>query len=331
MQTYVCNKLLSFLGVFSCIGLTYLFFGNSVFQWQAILIAIVKFGDGHFLLGFYYQLRGFANKSDRWKYFSTFTFLTLFSIVFSYLMFTYAGFVAALFLGFLYFLLHGLLNEQTLILRQTGVRVPLVFLSGLAVFVIALLTYSVPDETFFFDRYLQFADLNAFWVGYIFERYYLALAHFSQIFWIGCVLSIATIGYAYIRHGFSKLTSFLVLAISLVAVAVFVFGPPAYIYMYVFVVGYHFMTWFLFYVVEMKKRGKKQLRIFLLQNIVVIVPFLLGAYFFFADGQQWVRVLFDYQLYVTATYIHISTSFLNDEWLLTLQDRFYGLFSRSFL
>ena len=162
----------------------------------------------------------------------------------------------------------------------------------------------------------------------IFEKYYLGLAYFSQIFWVGYGLSIATVGLAYYRFGFSKLTLFLITVISLVTGAVFFLGPPQYIYMYVFVVGYHFMTWLLFYIVEMRKRGQVQLRTFILQNILVIAPFLIGGYLFLASGQQTAAWLFDYQLYITATYIHISTSFLNDEWLITLQEKFFGLFGR---
>jgi hypothetical protein len=71
------------------------------------------------------------------------------------------------------------------------------YLTALAIFVISLLTYSVPDETFFFDRQLQFLDLNEFWVKYLFEKYYLSLAYFSQIFWIGFSISLAVLGYAW--------------------------------------------------------------------------------------------------------------------------------------
>ncbi len=327
MQTYVTNKLLSFLGVFTCIAVTYFFFGDTTKQWQAILISIVVFGYGHFLLGFYYQLRGFLRKPDAWKYFCTFGFLTLFSIVFSYVLFYYAGFVAALFLGFLYFLFHGLLNEQTLISRQTGHMVPLLYLAALAIFVIALLTYSIPDKTFFFDRYLQFADLNNFWVTYIFERYYLSLERFTQVFWIGFVLSLITLGVAWIKYRLTKLALFLLVVLTVITGVVFVFGQPAYIYMYLFVVGYHFMTWLLFYIVEMKKRGRVPFRNFLIHNTLVLLPFLVGAYYFFQpEPPAFTQVLFDYQLYITATYVHISTSFLNDEWMVQLQNRFFSFF-----
>lgn len=324
MSTYVTNKLLSFSGVFACLGITFALFGNTVDQWQAILISIVIFGYGHFLLGFYYQLKGFTRKEKPGRYFVSFAVLVGLSLVASYLLFVYAGFAAALFIGFLYFLFHGLLNEQTLIERQTGEWIPLAYLTALAIFVISLLTYSVPDETFFFDRQLQFMDLNEFWVKYLFEKYYLSLAYFSQIFWIGFSISLAVLGYAWWKTRRTRLTIFLAATIVLSTALVAMFGPPAYIYMYVFVVGYHFMTWLLFYVVEMNRRGKTQLRLFLFHNLIILVPFVYAAFLFFQprppEAVYWV---FDYFFFVTATYVHISTSFMNDQWFTTLQERVF--------
>lgn len=330
MTTYIANKIYSFLGVLVCIAATYAVFGNTVEQWQAILLSIIIFGYGHFLLGFFYQIKGFFRKPNPWQYVGTFVFLTVFSIGLTYTLFVYVGFVAALFIGFLYFLLHGLLNEQTLIERQTGHRVPLLHLSALAIFVIALLTYSVPDRTFFFDQYLQFADMNEFVVAFVFEQYYLSLAYFTQVFWIGFGLSMLTLLVAWIKYRYTQLTIFLLGALTAATVAVYMFGPPAYIYMYVFVVGYHFMTWLLFYLVEMKKRGRAVYRKFILHNVLAVAPFLIAGYYFFQPQTPVLAyLLINYQVFVAMTYVHISTSFLNDEWLVRLQDRFYGLFSRS--
>lgn len=325
MQTYVVNKLTSFLGVFACIFLTLSLFGYTTTQWQAILLSIIIFGYGHFLLGFYYQLKSFFRTDHPWQSVFVFGVLAVFSVALAEVLFEYAGFVAALFLGFLYFLLHGLLNEQTLIQRQTGTHVPLVFLAALSVFVIALLTYSIPDETFFFDRQLQFTPVSDAWMGYIFETYYMSLQHFSELFWIGVGLSLLTLLYAWFRHGFGRLTFGLAVAISLATLLVVRFGPPAYIYMYLLVVGYHFMTWLLFYLVEMHKRGPGQFSVFVFHNFLILVPLVYGAVLFFQPyPPEWVYLLFDYKLFVIMTYVHISTSFMNDAWFKELQARVFA-------
>lgn len=255
---------------------------------------------------------------------TTFIFLVTTTVIFSVGIMGTLGFVAALFIGFLYFLLHGLFNEQTLIKRQTGHTVPLSFLVALSVFVIALLTYSVPDQTFFFDRYLSFTAMNELLLKYIFEVYYMALASFTYVFWVGTGVSVAVLGYAWYKHGYTMLTLGLLALVVSTSVAVVVFGPPLYIYMYLLVVGYHFVTWLLFYLVEMKRRGTKAYTVFVLQNIAILVPFMVGAYLFYTPQPPvWVMWMFDYQLFVVMTYVHISTSFMNDQWLISLQDRLY--------
>jgi hypothetical protein len=330
MNAYVTNKLTSFLAVFVCIGATYALFGNTVQQWQVILLAIILFGYGHFLVGFYYQIKGFFRKSHPWRYVGTFIFLTVISIGFAYATFVLIGFMAALFIGFIYFLLHGLLNEQTLIERQTGALVSLWYLGALAVFVIALLLYSVPDETFFFDQYLQFTAMNNLTITFAFEQYYLGLAYFTHIFWVGVGLSGLLLLVAWLRYRQSQLTLFLLFILVAATAGVFVLGPPAYIYMYVFVVGYHFMTWLLFYLVEMKKRGKKVYYTFIWHNVLAVAPFVIAAYYFLQpQTPALAHLLLNYQFFVVLTYIHISTSFLNDAWLVQLQDRVYDKFSRQ--
>tara|TARA_B100000508_G_scaffold78473_1_gene61005 strand:- start:578 stop:1573 length:996 start_codon:yes stop_codon:yes gene_type:complete len=324
LQIYSQNKLFSFIGVFACIFFTLAIFGFGKTQWQAILLAILIFGYGHFILGFYYQLKGFSRLQKPWQSYLTFIFLAAFSVVLAVGVSEYFGFTAALFVGFVYFLLHGLLNEQTLILRQTGIFVPLLFLTALAIFIMSLLTYSVPDQTFFFNERLQFQEINEFWVGYAFETQYMSLSNFESIFWYGSVFSFGLLLLAWRSYGFGKLTAFLAIMMGLITYLVYTYGPPAYIYMYLFVVGYHFMTWLLFYLVEMKRRGIRVYRLFVIQNLVIIVPLLLAAFLFFRPRTpEWVYYVFDYRLFIVMTYIHISTSFMNDQWLQSLQARIF--------
>ncbi len=330
LKTYANNKLLSFLGVFACIFATLLIFGFTKTQWQAILLAIIIFGYGHFILGFYYQLRGFLRHQSPWQSYLTFAFLAGASVVLAIGVFEYFGFVAALFIGFVYFLFHGLLNEQTLILRQTGIFVPLLFLSALAIFVMSLLTYSVPDQTFFFNERLQFQNIDEFWVGHTFETQYMSLAHFEAVFWYGFALSIGLLLIAWRRYGFGSLTLFLAIVMIGITYGVYTYGPPAYIYMYLFVVGYHFMTWLLFYLVEMKQRGRAEYRAFVIQNVLILIPLLVAAFLFMQPlTPEWVYYVFDYRLFVIMTYIHISTSFMNDQWMQMLQYRVFHSRARS--
>lgn len=330
MRTYLINKLLSFTVVLLCIFLTLVAFGYTSVQWQVILLAIIIFGYSHFLLGFYYQWKSFLRQPQPAQHFVTFAVLTVLSIGVAYLAFEYVGFAAALGIGFLYFLLHGLFNEQTLALRQTGTHVPLLFFVALAVFIISLLAYSTPDETFFFTPQLQFLSVNSIQVENFFTDNYLSPTTVLYLFWGGVLSSLVVVGYAWWRSRFLRLTLFLVGLFVGGSALVFYAGPPAYIYMYLLVVGYHFMTWFVFYMVEMRRRGRVAYRNFILQHIVIVAPLLYGAYLFVTPSTpDWVLLLFNYKLFVVMTYIHITTSFMNDRWLQTLQATIFARLTRS--
>lgn len=327
MQTYIINKIVSLAAVFLCIFLTLAYYGYGTDQWQAILLAIIVFGYGHFFLGFFYQLKSFLRKPKPWQHFLTFGVLTLFSIAFVQMIVGYFSLAIALFVGFIYFLFHGLFNEQTLILRQTGITVPLSFLYAFLVFVLGVILYSVPDQTFFFDRYLEFTTMSNGQAQFFFQNNYMSLTNLAIVLWGSLLLSLSTLWYAWYRYGFPRLTLFLAFVIIGGMFLIVTNGPPAYIYAYVFVVGYHFMTWMLFYIVEMKKRGTKIFRNFIFHNILILVPLIYVATLFSLPYPPDIAyVLFDYKYFAIMTYIHITTSFMNDSWLQMLQTKTFAWF-----
>jgi len=105
------------------------------------------------------------------------------------------------------------------------------------------------------------------------------------------------------------------------------YGSPAYIYAYVVVVCYHFMTWLLFYLVEMKKRGPVIFRAFLFHNVLILAPLIYVATLFTLPyPPDFAYVVFDYKYFVIMTYIHITTSFINNEWMQQLQTKTFAFF-----
>lgn len=326
MSDYILNKVLSFAAVFLCILVTYALFGYTTTQWQIILLCVVVFGYAHFLVGFYYQIKGFARTERPVVRYVTFLLLTLLSIGIAYLIFAVFGFVAGLFLGFLYFLLHGLLNEQTLILRQTGLSVPLLPLWALAIFIISLLIYSVPDKTFFFDYALVFHPVSDYALTQIFNTKYLNLMYFPIIFWGGLSLAAVLLFVAWRRYEFPRMMLTVGLFITVLTGFVLLLAAPPYIYMYLFVVGYHFMTWLLFYSVEFKRRGTGPWRNFILINVGVfgLLGYLLSVHH--NEPTALTAFVFDYRVFVVLTYIHISTSFMNDAWCKNLESKIAGHF-----
>ena len=324
MYQYLSNKILSFLAIAVFLWWTLSYFGPNIIGWQVILLGIVIFGHGHFFLGFFYQLRGFLRHPKPKQQFITFIALTLFSVGLVFCLTEYFNLATALFVGFVYFLFHGLFNEQTLAERQTGERVPIGFFYALLIFILGLVFLSLPDKTFFFDRSLQFLPLSAEYATRIFETNYASVSTLTTVFWGSVFLSSFVLIISWWRHRYHKLTVFMGLVILLGSLSVVLVGVPAYIYLYLFVVGYHFMTWFIYYVVEMRKRGTKAYWQFIFQNVVILVPLVyIANQFFLPYPPNYVYVIFDYSYFVLLTYIHISTSFMNDTWLQNLQAKVF--------
>lgn len=324
MQAYVTNKILSFGAVIAFIGITFLLYGFTPTQWQLVLLAIVIFGYAHYFIGFYYQLRGLSRSPAPRQRYLSFTVLLLLSLIVGIFITSYLGFVLQFFLGFLYFLLHGLFNEQTLIEKQTGIKTPLAHLCALVAFIIALLTYSIPDKTLFFNENFQFIPVDQFTLSILFNSYYLKLQYFPWIFWVTTGFSFALLAWSWHRsqHTKAAITISIILGLSTILVALF--GAPPYIYMHLFVVGYHFITWLIFYLVEMRRRGRSTFIHFASLNIGLVAFLCVLAYFHFSGHITHLSsVIFNHKTFVIMTYIHITTSFMNDDWFKKLEAKIY--------
>jgi len=165
-------------------------------------------GTGTFYWGISISSKVSLRKPKPWQYFLTFGVLTLFSVAFANGITEYFSLAIALFVGFIYFLFHVLFNEQTLILRQTGLTVPLPFLYALLVFILGVILYSIPDQTFFFDRYLEFASVTNDQAQSIFQSQYTSLTNLGIVLWGSFGVSLLALAYAWRRYGFPRLTFF---------------------------------------------------------------------------------------------------------------------------
>jgi hypothetical protein len=329
LKAYAANKLVSLGSMAALIVGSFWLLGYTTTQWQLVLLFIIIFGYGHFLVGFYYQLLSFKKKPKPSRYVLAFIFLSVFSIALAQILFSYVGYAIALFIGFMYFLLHGLFNEQTLIQRQSGITVPLIYIVSLAVFVMSLLTYTIPDPTFFFSRTLQFFPVDMFTMVQSFKEWGIPMMSFKIIFWGGMALSFVILFYAWLKYRFHQLAILLASIYAVVIAATVFVGAMPYVYMYLVVVGYHFMTWFLFYWREMAKRGKPALSSFLGLHILLLSPFIFAGVLFFGNAPvpSWALTLIDYKFFTIATYVHITVSFMNDKWCQNLIDKVFNYFA----
>lgn len=330
LKTYILNKVLSIgLPVCTILGSWY-FLGYSELQWQFVILVLMASGYTHFLIGFVYQWKAFFRKPDTLRHIATFFVLTVFAVVIVEMIVVASGYAVGLFVGFIYFLLHGLFNEQTLLKREGGVDMSLLSISSVMMFLFSLLTYSVPDPTALFDRTLTFIPVDAFVMNLIFADLIFGLSFFTYVFWGGVITSFLLLLFTWWKEKNTPLTIFLLVVYALILLGVVVWGAPPYIYVYFTVVGYHLVTWFIFYFGEFKKRASNQLRNFLLLHVIVASPFVLALFLFFAgEKSAFVLTMIDYKYYVYATFIHITTSFMNDEWFKISQTKFFSLFERK--
>lgn len=324
MHAYVTNKILSFGAVIAFIGITFLFYGFTPVQWQLVLLAIVIFGYAHYFIGFYYQIRGLARSPAPRQRYLSFGVLLLLSLLVGVFITSYLGFALQFFIGFLYFLLHGLFNEQTLIEKQTGIKTPLAHLCALVAFIIALLTYSIPDKTLFFNENFQFVPVDQFTLTILFNSYYLKLQYFPWIFWVTAGFSFTLLIWSWHRSRHTKAALTISIILTIATALVGLFGAPPYIYMHLFVVGYHFITWLIFYLVEMKHRGRSTFIYFTSLNIGLVSFLCALAYLHFNNNSTLLSsIIFNHQTFVIMTYIHITTSFMNDDWFKKIEKRLY--------
>lgn len=330
LKTYIINKILSIgLPVCTILGSLY-FFGYSEFQWQFVILVLIASGYTHFLIGFVYQWKAFFSKPDTFRHIATFFVLTILAVIVVEMIVAASGYAVGLFVGFVYFLLHGLFNEQTLLKREGGVDMSLLSISSVMIFLLSLLTYAIPDPTALFDRTLTFMSVDTFVMNLVFSDVIFGLSFFTYMFWSGIITSFLLLLFTWWRERNTLLTIFLLGAYSLILLSVLMWGAPPYIYVYFTVVGYHLLTWFIFYFGVFKKRASYQLRNFLLLHVLVVLPFVLASFLFFTgEKSAFVMTMIDYKYYVYATFIHITTSFMNDEWFQSLQTRFFNSFEQK--
>lgn len=330
LKAYILNKVLSIsLPVITILGSLW-FLGYTELQWQFILLVLIACGYTHFIIGFIYQWKAFFRKPGLIKQITTFLFLTMVAIFLVQVIVLVSGYAVGLFIGFIYFLLHGLFNEQTLLKREGGVDMSLLSISSVMVLLLSLLTYSVPDPTALFDRSLNFLAVDSFTFNIVFSSGFLSLSLFTYLFWGGVLISFILLLCTWLKEKNTKLSLFFFTLYVSILLAVLVGGSLPYIYVYFIVVGYHLVTWFIFYLRVFKRKSSIEFRDFLLLHLLVIAPFVFASWLFFKGDQSvFVITIIDYKYYVYATFIHITTSFMNDDWFVVVQDKVFNFLKQK--
>lgn len=313
MHDYIVSKVIS-LGIpMVLIAGAMLWVGVATDYWWFLVMVTIALGYVHFVGGFYYQLKALARSSFAVRYFVAFVVLTVVSVAISLLAIT-NGYIPELSVGVIgFFLLHGALNEKTLLMMQTGVAVPLVHFLLLAAGMLFLMIASLAHPSFFFTPELTFTTLS----------HTAALAGASAL--------LGADPFVFARVGFALLLLLALFALWYMAaswrivllygltiagfiVVMHIFRPVNFVFLYCLYLSYHFIVWS---VVFWQKYRTVPTRFheYLLVH-AALVAFLLFAALPAQNGiHEMISVsVYNSAVFVTFAFIHISVSFLNEPW-----------------
>lgn len=312
MNTYIKNKILSLVVPLSAILITLWWYGDTPQQWTLLLMLVMTLGYTHFAVGGYYQLRGFARQKQARYLYGFFILLVGLSALAIGMADAYKLMPLVAFLVIPYFMVHGYYNEKNLFTRQVSNTVPTVIIFGIAAWATAATIYAFGHPSAFFTpqltflssievtQILSFTKALFFWGSYL-SSFVLALG----------VLTVLVYGLL-TRRRYQKIMLLQLLVTSLATMYMYYHGPFNYIYLFTVLLGYHFMTWLIYFGVLFYSSEPQRFRhyVFLHLSIIVVVILLAGS-------SRFTHIIFNGNFFLFLTLAHITTSFMNDDWFKT--------------
>ena len=293
------------------LGILIVAFNDTTFSsWRNLLIATYILGYTHFIVGFIYQVRSVLRKEKKGAMKGAFVALFVLATV-ATLYFINIGYITLLgIFAIPYFMGHALLNEHTLIAQQTGKSHPWILFVAMFTWFTALLLLAVPELSFYYNLDLSYVDATS-------EQIIPYLQQFAPL-WLFTTLPLIMLAGSLIAlvYGVFTLRSWLV-GIPLLFVAgigttiSLFFEPINYVYLFCFILVYHFTLWMLHFGVVFYKRSQKDFAVYVLLSALVIVPLTIASVY--QSGLLYVLFL-NAATFVLLTNIHITLSFLNEPW-----------------
>jgi hypothetical protein len=267
-------------------------------------------GYTHYLIGAYYQHQARRRRGGYGRFLSYFLLFSAISV---------GCVVLAVELGILwlvalltipYFVWHGYENEHTLFTRTTGLRHSSWLLGGMSVVVVgatidafrhssANFTYSLVYTNGLLPKFTgELASLDP----YIFSIGFGMMVLGSFIIWLVTMRQPSRVNIFW-----SSVTTVLLAWF-------YVANPLPYVWLFVFLLGYHFLTWGIHYAVIFWPQPNRFMSYLLAHGAVIIgvVALSIGVS---QCMSGFPLGLLNGEFFLAATLLHISTSFLNDNWL----------------
>jgi hypothetical protein len=277
--------------------------------WSVMLKIVALLGVAHFSVGLIFQVRTAIKQQFNLKRFYgslvAVSFLTLFFIA---LLYTFNLHLFAWALTFVYFMLHGTLNEITLFQRSfPESRPPRELFAAIGAWFCGIGLASIGHPSSLSTTDFGFLQPVA--------SHYILLIHESFFLlskWVGyglIVVSFVISFWSFRRQDYQWWhVSVMVLSFCGLGWLVFV-GPLHYLYLFSILLSYHFILWSL--VTHERSQPGHDRRLHRHAHLITLCIGVLaifgGAQFL---GLDWLRL--SAEAFFTLSMIHISTSFLNE-------------------
>ncbi len=309
MNVYIWNKVISLIVPITVIAVV----GWLVVKpdsWTLLLVIVSLLGYTHYILGAYYQHQAWRRRGKYRHFLWVFLLLTALSVGIVMLAIVDNLLWLVAFLTIPYFVWHGYENEQTLFIRSTGQHLSPWLLCGIGVVVVGATMDAFRHASANFTNGLTFAHdlIPKFSNELLFLEKYLFIA--------GSILMAA--GTAMIMVATYKNTTraniFWTIASSGLLIWFLVANPLPYVWLFVLLLSYHFLTWGIHYGIIFWPQERRFTTYILAHGAIVVVVILVSGLFTYS-GSPYSLGLLNSEFFIAATIVHITTSFLNDQWL----------------
>jgi hypothetical protein len=309
MVNYAINKCVSIVVPIVFIAVISLTMAPPV-SWSMMLVGISLLGYTHYLLGAYYQHKAWRNRPSYVRYMFWFMLITIISGILVVGARAYEAIWLVALLTIPYFVWHGYENEHTLFTRSTGQKMNPGLLVGISLVVVGLTIDAFRHSSALFATSLIYSSALLPSTQQLFT----VLSPALFLVGLSCVIAGIIFLLLSIKNERSPIRLGWLIVILGTCGWFWYANPLPYVWLFVLLLGYHFLTWGIHYGVIFWPK-QKAFFTYLAAHVLVVVGVVLASAVVSAFVVQLPLGLLNTEFFLFMTLSHIGTSFLNEPWL----------------
>jgi len=319
-KDYFINKFVSIFISFIIIYLISLI-ENIQAQWRLLILILIIFGHGHFITSYVYQVPSLKYKLPRTRNILAFVFLlAVLSGALLYLRFG-LGYndLALVFIG-AYFLIHSALNERTMFTNYSK-NVKNSYLITFIIISFLLWVYfgTVLHPSFSFLLTESIVKLNTINQSISINYYLDVIPEFVALlpFFSGIILTLFLLIKLF-NHNKKIVVSMILIFLAFLLIKKFSLIDN-FIHFLAFIIIYHYITWFLYYLKKTRNIGdflsrkKVYLGINIITYVFLITLFYLGNIITHELILNFYFIVFSINYFVLWVFLHITSTLINEK------------------